>query len=198
MAGSKSLNGWSIGIEVTRVGWLNDQGTDGRWRRRVYDKKRKKWRYTRWYHPNEDPLVIGPHPNGGSTRAWPLYTPAQMSVLNELVPVLRDHYGLEVVGHDHISPGRKPDPGLCIDRGMFTTWNSGQDHPPPKNLRRGDSGPDVRKIQERLTELGFELGTVDGKFGRRTHDAVVRFQIVQSLEADGVVDGETWAALFRT
>ncbi|QRN96372.1 TIGR02594 family protein [Archangium violaceum] len=36
---------------------------------------------------------------------------------------------------------------------------------------------------------------VDGDFGQKTHEAVVRFQKTRHLTADGVVGAKTWAAL---
>lgn len=33
-------------------------------------------------------------------------------------------------------------------------------------LKRGSSGPDVTKLQQRLKELGFDPGVVDGNLGR--------------------------------
>jgi peptidoglycan hydrolase-like protein with peptidoglycan-binding domain len=47
----------------------------------------------------------------------------------------------------------------------------------------------VKKVQQALTELGFDLGPVgvDGDFGQRTHAAVVGFQAGAALTADGIV-----------
>jgi len=52
----------------------------------------------------------------------------------------------------------------------------------------------VRKIQERLNWLGYEL-VVDGQFGHKTEDAVIRFQKDQHLVVDGQVGCQTKAAL---
>ncbi len=60
----------------------------------------------------------------------------------------------------------------------------------------GSAGPEVRRIQQRLTELGCYTGPVDGDFGGGTLAAVRRFQLRQRLEADGVVGDGTWQALF--
>ncbi|MFV0367795.1 MAG: peptidoglycan-binding domain-containing protein [Hyphomicrobiaceae bacterium] len=51
-------------------------------------------------------------------------------------------------------------------------------------LRRGDNGDDVKKLQELLNELGYEL-TVDGDYGRGTKAAVRDFQQKNGLGADG-------------
>ena len=62
-------------------------------------------------------------------------------------------------------------------------------------LRKGDKGEDVRGLQERLNDLGYDCGLADGAFGTRTKNAVVRFQTDHGLDPDGVVGSRTWAAL---
>lgn len=62
-------------------------------------------------------------------------------------------------------------------------------------LRKGSSGEDVRRLQERLNELGYDCGAVDGKFGDNTRRAVIAFQGAHGLKADGIVGSQTWAAL---
>lgn len=51
-------------------------------------------------------------------------------------------------------------------------------------LRRGDKGDDVKKLQELLNELGYEI-KVDGDYGRGTKEAVRDFQKKNKLDADG-------------
>ena len=62
-------------------------------------------------------------------------------------------------------------------------------------LRKGDSGDEVKALQERLNELGYNCGDADGKFGTKTVTAVKAFQKANGLDADGVVGRKTWAAL---
>lgn len=58
-------------------------------------------------------------------------------------------------------------------------------------------GDDVRQLQERLLELGYDLGRADGIFGRRTAAALANFQREVGLVADGVCGPLTIAALRR-
>lgn len=62
-------------------------------------------------------------------------------------------------------------------------------------LRWGSTGADVRALQQRLTELGFFSGAIDGRFGYHTDSAVRRFQRARDLQVDGVVGPETQQAL---
>ena len=59
----------------------------------------------------------------------------------------------------------------------------------------GDTGENVRQIQQKLSQWGYYSGAVDGVFGQATYDAVVRFQQKNGLRADGVVGSATAAAM---
>ncbi len=64
-------------------------------------------------------------------------------------------------------------------------------------LRNGCEGEDVKELQAALVELDYDCGRwgVDGEFGDATELAVLAFQRDAGLEADGVVDPLTAAAL---
>lgn len=61
-------------------------------------------------------------------------------------------------------------------------------------LYEGDSGTTVVDLQKLLTAKGFHLA-IDGFFGPRTLDAVIKFQRQRGLEVDGVVSPLTWSEL---
>lgn len=63
-------------------------------------------------------------------------------------------------------------------------------------LHNGSQGEKVWQLQERLKELGFYTGEVDGQFGPGTRDAVVAFQQKNGLEADGYAGEETQRILY--
>ncbi|MFR9778974.1 peptidoglycan-binding protein [Micromonospora sp. MS34] len=65
----------------------------------------------------------------------------------------------------------------------------------PAELRRGDSGPGVRALQQRLNQLGYWTGASDGTFGLLTVQAVYALQKAAGLSRDGVVGPRTRAAL---
>jgi peptidoglycan L-alanyl-D-glutamate endopeptidase CwlK len=62
-------------------------------------------------------------------------------------------------------------------------------------LKEGDQGDEVKKLQQRLKDLGFNPGEVDGEFGLGTEAAVLAFQKSEGLLAHGIVDEETLTAL---
>ena len=65
-----------------------------------------------------------------------------------------------------------------------------------QQAKRGDSGGEVRLIQERLQELQYFNPKPTSFFGEITESAVREFQIVNRLRVDGIVGPETEAALF--
>lgn len=62
-------------------------------------------------------------------------------------------------------------------------------------LERGDHGPQVAFLQQRLTNAGFRPGEADGEFSRATHQAVLAFQKHHGLERDGVFRPTDWDLL---
>ena len=65
-------------------------------------------------------------------------------------------------------------------------------------LKRGMKGEDVRRLQQRLIELGYALPKygADGEYGSETATAVKAFQLDRGLEADGIAGEATLAALY--
>ena len=65
-------------------------------------------------------------------------------------------------------------------------------------MAAGDpADPDLRRLQQRLADLGYDVGPVDGVAGARTTAAVVAFQKVEGLSRDGRPGPEVEAALAR-
>ncbi|QDU27253.1 Zinc D-Ala-D-Ala carboxypeptidase precursor [Anatilimnocola aggregata] len=67
-------------------------------------------------------------------------------------------------------------------------------------LRQGSFGQAVKELQTRLNQLVRPAPplVVDGSFGAKTKTAVMTFQSARKLTVDGVVGGNTWAALDQT
>lgn len=61
-------------------------------------------------------------------------------------------------------------------------------------LRIGSKGEAVRAWQQRLRDLRYFSGKIDGDFGSRTHGATMEFQADHGLVQDGIVGPQTRAA----
>ncbi len=62
-------------------------------------------------------------------------------------------------------------------------------------LESGEDGDAVAALQARLVELGYWLGTPDGRYGQLTRQAVMAFQKAEGLGRDGTAGPATMAAL---
>lgn len=64
-------------------------------------------------------------------------------------------------------------------------------------LKKGDRGTQVETLQRLLASHGFDIGSsgVDGSFGDDTHNAVVKFQEINGIKANGIVGIDTWSLL---
>lgn len=93
-----------------------------------------------------------------------------------------------------------------IGAGVFATWRPAPQGSPPASPLAAKSptlhvatprmeGEAVRELQQRLSALGYDAGTIDGIFGPQTEQAVKAFQEQYGLEIDGIVGPKTWAAL---
>lgn len=58
-------------------------------------------------------------------------------------------------------------------------------------LGRGSKGPEVIELQKKLAQLGYVVGTTDGKFGSKTETAIRRFQKERGLRVDGLGGTQT-------
>lgn len=60
-----------------------------------------------------------------------------------------------------------------------------------RELETGSKGVDVKFLQTLLTNKGYECGKIDGSFGKKTRNAVERFQNDNHLSPDGIVGKNT-------
>ncbi len=67
-----------------------------------------------------------------------------------------------------------------------------------EELSKGSKGEAVVELQNKLNELGYSVGTADGDFGGKTEKAIRQFQKDKGLEETGILDEETYNALFET
>ena len=63
-------------------------------------------------------------------------------------------------------------------------------------LSDGSEGEQVRRLQQRLKDLGYYTGSVDGRYGSGTQAAVMAFQLRNSLTVDGKAGPATQRLLY--
>jgi hypothetical protein len=132
--------------------------------------------------PSTGPVTATPAAPG-ATSATP--APGLADPVNAVDPV------------DPVDPAASVDPAAQVEPAVPAEPAPSVEPPPEDDgqLRRGDSGPEVLALQQRLSELGYWLGTPDGSFGSLTTQAVLAAQKAAGLSRDGVVGPRTLAAL---
>lgn len=61
--------------------------------------------------------------------------------------------------------------------------------------KEGSRGEEVRQIQTKLNNWGYNAGKVDGIYGKQTKEAVIRFQKKNGLAVDGIAGPATLKAM---
>lgn len=119
--------------------------------------------------------------------------------------VFSDGLGGTVEAHSHVDgvvqlalSNRRWDTGLLVVGVDYATGGAVSVASAPKIFRLTSphmKGPIVSRIQQALTDKGFDAGGVDGDFGPLTQTAVFNFQVANDLTPDGEVGPLTAAAL---
>ena len=65
-------------------------------------------------------------------------------------------------------------------------------------LKMGSTGSDVKRLQQRLKDLGYLTGSADGDFGAATEQAVRDFQAANGLSVDGKAGTRTIEKLYSS
>jgi len=65
-------------------------------------------------------------------------------------------------------------------------------------LQVGDRSDTIKLMQQRLAELGYYTGEIDGAFGNQTRRAVEQFQYNNGLSVDGIAGKRTLTVLYES
>lgn len=88
-----------------------------------------------------------------------------------------------------------PTPTPLYGNVMIVTLDPNAPTPAPV-LKNGSEGDAVKQLQQRLKDLGYYQGTVDGQYGNGTKNAVTAFQQQHGLDDDGVAGPDTSGMLY--
>ncbi|ESR26417.1 peptidoglycan-binding protein [Lutibaculum baratangense] len=88
----------------------------------------------------------------------------------------------------------KPKP-LLASANEVPTPAGGWGEAEPSERTALDGATLIRMAQAKLAELGYDIGTVDGRIGPRTREAVRAFQTANGMEATGEIDSRLVARL---
>jgi hypothetical protein len=146
---------------------------------------------------NGNANFIGIEAENSGAEPWP---DMQLEAYRKGVAAILEHVDRAVefcAGHKEyaLPRGRKDDPSFDMDvfRDSVAELLGVTSQP---TLKRGSTGPAVRRLQE-LLHIDTSQGGA-GTFGPRTEAAVKAFQTAHGLNPDGIAGPETWALLDRS
>lgn len=194
--GSGYLNSRSLGIEVINFGWgfegdgkpsrYNSYGppsdelekdSGGIWHRlESYNRNGEKI-YTRVL-TKQKMSKFPDHRKNCSHYMWSLYTDKQVDSTNKLIwSWIKTHKSIlieNIVGHEHVSPERKLDPGPAWPWEKTANYmeSMARKEMPElldPNYKRRDR---VKAVQSHVERCGYEIGEIDGVWGKLTERGV--------------------------
>ena len=164
--GVDNFNFHAVGIEIVNAGFV-EKLSNGTFRRSTGKNSFKTYPAT-----DSKRIVKADHKHkfwtGNDNHFWFTYPDAQLQALYKLCKALFDTYHLiNAVGHDDISPARKPDPGPAFPWNDFKTTVFGSTNNTGKiftvntegaNLRASFSSgsPSMKKLP-----AGYEVGLIE-------------------------------------
>lgn len=179
--GRDQVNQRSIGIEMVNFGW-GDALEQGRLRRVDEDG------LVQLAEAPPAPAVVDDRPATAGYR-WAAYPEPQLLAVLELVVAILKRTAIDptqVVGHEHIAPGRKRDPGPAFPWPRVTAALAARPH----NQRMV-----ARAVQSHCTRLGFPLpGGIDGAWGKQTDNAIAALVARHGATYGLTVPNPTWSA----
>lgn len=168
--GLTGFNLHSIGIEIVNPGYL-EKLPDGSYKRWINKAKNQ---FVTYPASHSSKIVKTNHKHkfwtGSDNNHWFLFPEAQLKAVYALSKLLMSHYGLvNAIGHDDLSPGRKPDPGPAFPWDDFKLNVFGKTDLVGKILivKSSDGSANLRTDHDKNATLikklpnGFEVGLIE-------------------------------------
>lgn len=165
------FNAHSIGIEIVNPGFV-EKLNNGSYRRALGIDKNRNTIYKTYPASDSTKIVKADHKHkfwtGKDNHHWFIYPQAQLTALYKLCRALFETFHLvAAVGHDDISPARKPDPGPAFPWDMFKTTVFGVTNNTGKIFKVNTTGTNLRAsfstnspVIKKLP-VGYEVGLIE-------------------------------------
>jgi len=85
----------------------------------------------------------------------------------------------------------------ALNKTQEESLSAAQNFNKEKVVPRSKKHPSVKEIQAALKNAGYNPGTVDGKMGKQTRNAIRSFQKDNKLTVNGKADKKTWQLLIK-
>jgi N-acetylmuramoyl-L-alanine amidase len=170
--GVTGFNIHSIGIEVVNPGYV-EKLTDGSCRREISRHPvTKKPIYKTYPASTSSKIIKAKHKHkfwdAASNQHWFKFPQAQLDALYKMSKVIINHYQLvRAVGHDDISPARKPDPGPAFPWDIFKMQvngavdNIGKVYAVNTNGTNFRAQPSSSAAKIKTLNTGYEVGLIE-------------------------------------
>ena len=177
--GKDQVNHFSIGIELVNFGW-GDAIAAGKLRR-TQDAE--------LVYADAAPVTVIDDRPASQGFVWAAYPEAQLAALLPLIKdvVKRNKIDpTQVIGHEHVAPGRKRDPGPAFPWASVATHLAGLPH---------SERPVARAVQSHCARLGFPpSGGTDGAWGAATEKAIAGLVARHGAVYGLAVPTKSWSA----
>jgi N-acetyl-anhydromuramyl-L-alanine amidase AmpD len=193
-AGLGSINSHSLGFEIANLGWLDGFYSGGS-KFVVFDpakhgieefepgKNGRVWHRTETYGSSATTVLTRTeckkypdHRVQWKDKFWSIYPNKQLDSTFWLIWSWMRKYDIlpeNVVGHEHVDPSRKQDPGPHFPWRKFEAFLEDRlaerpDLFDPDNRRKDR----IKAVQSHCARMGLAVGYIDGVWGTKTENAV--------------------------
>lgn len=189
--GLSNSNHYSLGIEINNIAWVEAEHTDNSWvyavddeidpdpegrqwyRSETYKDKHGKTKTTKVATKTTCAAAPREHRDAWKNKLWSLYPEDQVLSVCQTVWEWLNEYDIlpeNVVGHEHVSPHRKSDPGPCFPWDKVDEYLEAKCADERPDLIDPEQQPKARlkALQSHLERCGYPVGAIDGAWGKNT------------------------------